>query len=315
VEKASVAVERILGPSIAYVAEGSRARTIDGLDNHRDVLPFAGAASIRLAPTKGAAPRKQCTSAFSMYQVATDKFFQVTAGHCTEAWEGAWTGSAWSSRPPFQANPIAYNAVDAAHLRFTRFVGSNANYSDSLCASTLPSRRLWTCGVGSAEYRKTGGFPGDLSILRVARAQPYIWTGLTSRRPVYFAQRLPVMNGHVNLCVSGETTANYCADWLLESNVSVLYCDTNACVTKPTLDSLHLIKGLTRITKLGTRCSRHGDSGGAVYQNVAGPRGQSPGVRAVGVVSGIGTGSACVVYFTPIQTATKLFGVTVVTHG
>lgn len=305
--EAERAVARRLPSGIFFVAPGHMPQTADGLDNHRDVFPIAGATSIQLSAAPGSKKRKQCTTAFGMHQASTGKYFQLTAAHCTEGWEGAWTGTGWSASLPFQSNPIAYDAVDAAHVKFTYYVGTNVGYRDSLCASSQPAHRLWTCGPGTVEYASVGDYAGDISVLKVRRAQPWIWVSNTKRAPVYYKQTKPLISGDASLCAAGQTTATYCGLWVTEPNVSVLYCDNEECLKKPSWNNIHLLKGLTRVTKADGRCSNHGDSGGAVFRYVTGPNGQKGGVRAVGVISGISDDAHCTVYFTPVAKAERLF--------
>lgn len=308
-------LESLFGNAWVSVDGGSIPISASGEDSHRDRSPIAGGTSIQLAPAVGSPTRKQCSSSFSLRQSSTNRYFQVTAGHCTEGWEGRLVGSSWSSSPPFQSNPVAYDSADAGHLKFTSYVGTNAGYLDSLCASSYPAHRLWTCGPNSTEYRLAGGYPGDVAALRVTKAEPELWTTHTRRSPVYSVQRTPLVAGSGNLCAAGERTLTYCGLRVAETNVTVMYCDNDSCGGSLSWNQVHLLKGMTRAAKSTTPCSRAGDSGGAVYSPTKGPRGETGGVRAVGIISGVGTGSGCSLYFTPIGVAEKLFGAKVMVHS
>ncbi|HCK78916.1 MAG TPA: hypothetical protein DHW34_02750 [Actinobacteria bacterium] len=310
VNDARAAVERVLGIGWSFTAPGHMPTTANGVDRRKEVQPIWGGASIALATSGTAARTKICTTGFSMRTVATPhQYLQVTAGHCTEAWEGRWTGTTWSASGPFLNTALAFSAAKSG---YSYAVGSNRSMGDSLCPSTQPSRRLWTCGPGTAEYRRVGGYAGDIAALSVRSAQPYLWVSSTQRRAVYYAQSLPSISGDSSLCASGQTTSTYCGLWVTEPNASALYCDNNACLANPSWNNVHLLRGLTRATKASGTCSHHGDSGGAVYRPATGPRGQQGGVRAVGIISGISTDAHCTVYFTPIGTAERLFAARVV---
>ena len=250
-----------------------------------------------------------------MYRSTTKKFFSLTAGHCTAGWEGAWTGSSFSASLPFQVNPYAFTATNAAYTSFTRLVGTNVGYGDSLCPSSYPSHRLGTCGPGTVEYAAAGTYPGDLGVLRTARSEPYVWTSSKHLVPVYYTQARSSVPGYASVCASGQSTTTFCGLAASQPDTTVLYCDTTACARNPTVDNVHLMKGLTRVTKSSGVCTQPGDSGGAIYVRALGPHGEHGGVRAVGILSGVSTSDYCTVFYTPVYVAQKLFHARILTIG
>jgi len=310
--EAQRAVDRIVGKGLAVVGPGQMTFQQSGPDRYRDRYPYTGASSISLGPSRSGATRKRCSTAFPLQRSGHGKSFMLTAAHCTEGWEGAWTGSGYSPNEPFQENPYAFTSSTAALTVWTNYIGTNVGYADSVCPSRDHPHRLFTCsngstGYSSTEYSIVGAFPGDVAVVRVAGVEPYMWTDRNVRSPIYYAQESDPMNGDTTLCFSGQTTGNWCGLTVRASNVSSWSCSNTACATNPTDTNRHYIQGRVMATKSRGTCTKSGDSGGAIYKPARSPSGAAGAIRAVGVHNGSSAANYCTVFFTPVWRAVKLF--------
>jgi len=319
---ARLALERAVGRGVAEVDSGQSSASLADPDRFRDRSPYTGASAISLGPGRTGSTRKRCSTSFPLQRRSDGKSFVLTAAHCTEAWEGAWTGSGYSPNSPFQANPYAFTSSTASLRVWANYIGTNVGYADSVCPSNTPSHRLFTCGVGGAtystsqyntsEYSIVGGFAGDVAIVRVARVEPYIWVSRRSKASVYYAQTSDPIVGDSGLCFSGQTTGTWCGLTVRAVNVSAWSCSNTACATNPTNDNRHYVQGRAMATKSSGQCTAAGDSGGAIYKPARTPSGRPGAVRAIGVHNGSSRANYCTVFFTPVWRAATLFSAPVV---